>query len=58
MENVTIYLHRRPDGGLRVSSEEVPGMILSGEDPAKICAAIWPALVAIKREPTPHPERE
>ncbi len=44
---VTIKLEPRPDGGLRVSSEDEPGLILSGDDPAKIMAAVLPALAAL-----------
>ncbi len=48
VDQVTIILHRRGDGGLRVYSDDVPGLILSGPDPAKVMLDVWPALVAIQ----------
>lgn len=44
---VTITLHLREDGGLRVSSEDLPGLILSGADPKKVSAAIYTAVRAL-----------
>lgn len=44
---VTIKLMRRQDGGLRVFSDDVPGLILSGTDPEKVMADVWPALQTI-----------
>lgn len=43
---VTIVLHRRPDGGLRVHSDNLPGLILSGADQDEVVLDIG---VAIKR---------
>lgn len=37
----------REDGGLRVSCDDEPGLILSGDDPEKVMASIWPALKAL-----------
>ena len=34
---VTLTVEDRPDGGISVTSEDVPGLLLSGRDPA----AIW-----------------
>lgn len=48
-EAVTIRLERRIDGGLRISSAETPGLILSGADPQKVLTDVWPALEALHR---------
>lgn len=45
---LTLLILERPDGGLRICSEELPGLILSGPDPVKVCAKIWPAVVALR----------
>lgn len=50
---VNITLEDRPDGGLRVSSEELPGLILSGSNKGQVLSAIEPAvrtLLAMKGE--------
>lgn len=44
---VTVTLTDREDGGLRVSSEELPGLILSGADRDSVCECIVPAIQAI-----------
>jgi hypothetical protein len=44
---LSIRIGGRPDGGLRVWSEDIPGLILSGIDPDKVMASIWPALHAL-----------
>jgi hypothetical protein len=41
---ITIKLLPREDGGVRVCSDDVPGLILSGPDPLKVLADIGPAL--------------
>jgi hypothetical protein len=43
-----ITLIPREDGGLRVCSATEPGLILSGADPEKVLAGIWPALTALR----------
>jgi len=45
---VAVYLAPREGGGLRVWSDEVIGLILSGPDPRKVGADIWPAIEAIR----------
>lgn len=42
-KTLTVTLEIREDGGLRVYSDELPGLILSGENPAKVAADIVPA---------------
>ena len=42
-KRLTIKLEVREDGGLRVYSDELPGLILSGADPAKVMADVVPA---------------
>lgn len=46
---VTIKLEPRPDGGLRVSSDDVPGLILSHSNPAKVLADLLPALYELQK---------
>ena len=41
---ISIFLQRRSDGGLRVWSHQVPGLILSHSDPQKVMADVMPAL--------------
>jgi hypothetical protein len=45
---VQIYVAERHDGGLRVWSDQMPGLILSGPDPAKVAADILPAINALR----------
>lgn len=44
---VTVTLTDREGGGLRVNSEELPGLILSGADKHDVCECIVPAIAAI-----------
>src|SRR5438270_403102 len=44
---LTVTLEDRDDGGLRVYSDDLPGLILSGEDKQAVCEAIAPAITAI-----------
>lgn len=44
---VTITLHPREDGGLRVSSPSLPGLYLSGET-SGVLASILPAVRALR----------
>lgn len=44
---ITVEIQRREDGGLRVRSNEVPGLVLSHRDPDRVIADIQPALEAI-----------
>lgn len=46
-EEVRIIIQRRIDGGLRVYSDDVPGLVLSGSDPTKVMADVWPALMVL-----------
>lgn len=59
---VTVTLEDRPDGGLRVSSENLPGLILSTRERERAADLIVPAIQAIFRhrgkEVTVHPARE
>lgn len=50
-EIITLKMQRREDGGLRVWSDKVNGLILSGAKPEEVMAQIWPGLVALKAEP-------
>ncbi|HEY3778038.1 MAG TPA: hypothetical protein VGL35_08260 [Rhizomicrobium sp.] len=44
---LSVTLAGREDGGLNVSSDELPGLILSGSDHEKTASAIVPAIKAI-----------
>ncbi len=44
---VTVTLLDREDGGLRVFSNDLPGLILSGADRDKVCGLIAPAIQAL-----------
>lgn len=44
---VTVTLEDREDGGLRVYSDDLPGLILSGEDREKVASRIVPAIRAL-----------
>lgn len=44
---VKVNLEDRGDGGLRVWSDELPGLILSGPNKTKIISAIEPAVRAL-----------
>lgn len=45
---VRVWLAERDDGGLRVWSDDEPGLILSGADPARVGADIWPAIKVLR----------
>lgn len=44
---VTVTLEDRIDGGLRVYSEDLPGLILSGSNKKEVCIRIAPAIKAL-----------
>lgn len=44
---VTVQLTDREDGGLRVSSASLPGLLLSGRNKQEVCDCIAPAIEAI-----------
>ena len=50
-KRLTIKLEVREDGGLRVYSDELPGLVLSGADPAKVMADVVPAWTVIATWP-------
>ncbi len=43
----TIKIAAREDGGLRVWSDDFPGLVLSGPDQRKVLESIGPALIAL-----------
>lgn len=51
--NVTLRLDYREDGGLRVSSPDMPGLILSGEDRDAVMRQVIPAIDAIREHSSP-----
>lgn len=46
--STSIRIAARPDGGLRVWSDDMPGLILSGPNPSKVMANVLPAIAAIR----------
>ena len=51
MMPVRFYLiaERRDDGGLRITSPEVPGLVLSHKDPHAVMRDVIPAIDALMR---------
>jgi hypothetical protein len=49
---ITIHLQRRPDGGLRAWSDDMPGLVLSHRDPERVLEDIIPAVETIVSEMT------
>lgn len=47
---IVLRMQMRDDGGLRVWSDDVPGLVLSHSDPAKVLEDIKPALETILSE--------
>jgi predicted RNase H-like HicB family nuclease len=47
---ITIMYQHRGDGGLRVKSDDVPGLHLSGADPDEVWADIKPAIEMLFRD--------
>lgn len=47
---ITVQIQRRRDGGVRVWSDQVPGLVLSSKDEEKVLADVKPALEAILSE--------
>lgn len=41
---ISVTFERREDGGLRVYSDDVPGLMLSGADPLAVFSDVLPAL--------------
>ena len=48
--SITIMYQPRGDGGLRVKSDDVPGLHLSGADPDEVWADIKPAIEMLFRD--------
>lgn len=44
---INFKMMEREDGGLRVWSDDIKGLILSGPEPIGVCAKIWPAIKAL-----------
>ncbi|CDX23605.1 hypothetical protein MPLB_300007 [Mesorhizobium sp. ORS 3324] len=44
---ITVALHDRNDGGLRVRSDDLPGLILSGDNKEAVIGMIIPAITAL-----------
>lgn len=45
---VQIFVAERPDGGMRVWSDELPGLVLSGPDPSAVGADIFRAIQVLR----------
>jgi predicted RNase H-like HicB family nuclease len=48
-ERFYLICERRSDGGLRVSSPEIPGLILSSDDPEAVMRNVVPAIEALTK---------
>jgi hypothetical protein len=57
LERVLVVFEKRSDGGLRVTSPDVPGFRLSHSNPALVTADIIPALETIIGEMIGKPVR-
>jgi hypothetical protein len=44
----TLTCEVRDDGGLRVSSDQIHGLILSGADPREVLRDVWPAVLGLE----------
>lgn len=44
---ITIKIAPRGDGGIRILSDDMPGLVLSGADPAKVMGDLWTAIKVI-----------
>jgi len=56
-QKIEITLERRDDGGLRIYSDDVPGLILSGRHPDRVMGTILDALNALKAWEENHESR-
>jgi hypothetical protein len=56
MHIVKVIVEDRPDGGVRVWSNDVPGLILSGKDRIRVLGDIEPAVRALLAHKGIHPE--
>jgi hypothetical protein len=45
---LTVLYEWRADGGLRMWSDDVPGLVLSGADPLKVIADVAPAFEVMR----------
>jgi hypothetical protein len=45
-----ITLLLRPGGGLRICSDQAPGLVLSGFSPTNTLARLWPVVLALRGE--------
>ena len=53
---VNVTIEDREDGGVRVSSQQLPGFNLSGKDRTRVIAAIEPAVRAMLRHKGIEPQ--
>lgn len=47
---VSIHFESRPDGGLRIWSDDCPGLVLSHPEPERVGADLVPALRILRPE--------
>ena len=47
--DVTVAVTGRPDGGIRVTSDDVPGLLLSGSDRQRIWSVVGPSVQHLLR---------
>jgi hypothetical protein len=48
-----IFIEPRPDGGIRISSNDLPGLILSADNPHKCLSTVWHAVLALAEQGSP-----
>jgi hypothetical protein len=53
-DKFTLQCERREDGGLRIWSDDVPGLILSGLKPRDVMRDVIPAIDALTRHNGPR----
>jgi hypothetical protein len=58
MRKIRLKLIARPDGGLRVRSPDLPGLVLSGKYPGAVLADVLPAIDGILGQVWPTPVQE
>lgn len=58
LAKIILWLERRPDGGLRVYSPHVKGLVFSGPDPALVMSDVIPALIQMNAMPEIPPSEK
>lgn len=52
-----IFIEPRPDGGIRISSDDLPGLILSASNPHRCLSTLWHSVMAlVEHGQSPEPK--